>query len=78
MAEAMPFRLDGMTEILGKCRSSAALCSVLLFSYAERLDLKTDNSLPESGVGKHPGDLCVIRLRDQNRTAEVALGLGSL
>ena len=30
------------------------------------------------GVGKHPGDFRLIRLRDQNLTTEMALGLGCL
>src|SRR5271170_3240759 len=31
-----------------------------------------------SGVGKHPGNLVVIRIRDKRRPAELALGLGGL
>ncbi len=59
------------------------------FAVLERLDLKTlmtlflrykDDlwSFFISGVRKHPRNLVLIRLRDQNRTAEVALGLGCL
>jgi hypothetical protein len=76
VASSLAMQLQVSVERYRGSRGHNALTGPLLVR-AARPEKLTIPCL-KSGVRKHPGDLVLIRLRHQNRTTEVALGLGSL